>query len=121
MASFLFSARLFASLVSSAKFVDSVVGKVHVEVVHISYRGLLVGLSAEACEALLVDVDTQWANTVDEHVNTQVILQAIDQVWRIHVALDNPAPNPFLILSLLDCMENSLESAAQKNASALGE
>ena len=121
VASFLFAARLLTGLVSSAELVDGVVGKVHVEVVHISHCGLLVGLSAEACEALLVNVDTQGAHTVEEHVNTQVILQTIDQVRRIHVALDDPAADPILILGLLDRMENALESAAQKNTSTLGE
>ena len=68
-----------------------------------------------------MNVDTQGAHTVEEHVNTQVILQTIDQVRRIHVALDDPAADPILILGLLDRMENALESAAQKNTSTLGE
>ena len=69
MSNFLFAARLLTGLISSAELINGVVGKMHVEVVHISYCGLLVGLSAEACEALLVDVDTQRVHTIYEHVN----------------------------------------------------
>ena len=93
----------------------------HVEVVHVACGGLLIGLGAEAREALFVDVDSQRAHAVEEHVNTQVVLQAIDQVRSIQVALDDPARDPLLVLGHLNGVEDAVESAAQKNATALGE
>lgn len=61
-------------------FVDGVVCHVHEQVLHVSSVGLLVRLSAEAGNSLLVDIDPQGIDAVQQHVNTKVVLQVVDQM-----------------------------------------
>lgn len=119
VAAFLISARLFPGLVRGAVFVDRVVGQVHEEVLHIPRGRLLVGLRREASQSFLVDVDSQRVDTVDKHVDPQVVLQVVHQVRRVQVVLDHPAPDPFLLMRLLDATHDRFHAAAEEYSLAL--
>ena len=108
-------------LIGIAVLVDRIVGQVHEEVVHVSVCWLPVGLSAEPCHAFLVDVDTQRINTVEQDVDSQVILQVVYKVWVVDVVLDYVAASSFILLGLLYRVQDVVHSSTQKYSLALGE
>ena len=82
---------VWSVLVVLRKLVDRVVRQMHVDVVHVSSVRLLVGLCAKSGKGHLVQVDSERRNTIQKHVETQVVLEAIDQVWLVDVLLHNVA------------------------------
>lgn len=59
--------------------------------------GLLIGDCGESSEAIFVDVHSERGHTVDEHVNSQIILKTVDQVGLVHVFLDHHVVGGFYI------------------------
>ena len=88
-------------------------------IVHVFRIGASVGLRAEPCEALLVDVDSQGTHAIYTNVYSQIVLQIIDQVRSVHIMLDNPSADPFFLSGRLNVLEYFFNLATEKDASAL--
>lgn len=71
--------------------VDCVVGEMHVEIVDIGWSRCHVGLSSKPGDSLLVNVDSQGVQAIDEDVNSEIVLQIVDQVRLVEVLLDHVA------------------------------
>jgi hypothetical protein len=56
-------------------FVEGVVRQMDEDVVHVSLVWPFIRLCAKSCKGALVKVDSQRGNTVQEHVNPQVIFE----------------------------------------------
>ena len=63
----------------------------HEQVVHILWRRPLIGLRAETSKCHLVKVDAQRGHAIEENVETQIVLELIDDVWSIDVLLHDVA------------------------------
>lgn len=59
----------------------------HKHVVEVAAPGSFISFSAEPSESHLVQVDSQRIYSVEEHVQTQIIFQIIDQMWLINILL----------------------------------
>jgi len=86
----IFIFRLRTLFIGRTELVDCVVCEVHEVVVDVASCRLLVGLSAKTSQALFVDVHSQWIHAVYEHIDPQIILQVVNQVWAVEVVLDDP-------------------------------
>ena len=91
----------------------------HEVIVHIASGRSAVGFRAEAGQALLVDVDAHRADSVDQNVDAQIVLQIVDQVRSVYIVLDHPAINTFVLLSRLYIFQDLLDLAAEENAPPL--
>ena len=122
MTTFFVSARLvFSLLVGVTVLIDRIVGQVHKQVVHVASSWFAIRLRTKACQTLFVDVNTHRIASVEEHINSQIILEIVNQVWLIKVVLDDPASDTFFLLASLDAIEDSLHTSTQENALTLGE
>lgn len=68
------------SFVGRTELIDSVVGQVHEMIIHVSCRGLFVGLGTEPGEALFMNIDSHWTDCIDIHIYPQIVLQVVNQV-----------------------------------------
>ena len=59
----------------------------------ITRRWTLVFNGCKSSEAVFIDVDAQWVNTVDEDVETEIKLKPVNQVGFMHVTLNNHVLN----------------------------
>lgn len=59
-------------------FVDCIVCNVNEIIVHIIIIRILVFLSAEACQAFLIDVASKWLARSDKHIHSQIKLQFVN-------------------------------------------
>ena len=71
--------------------VDRIIGQVHIQVVHVTSVGLTIWLCGKPRDAFFVDVDSQRVNAVEQHVNAEVVLEILDQVWLVQVLLNDEA------------------------------
>ena len=71
----------------SRSFVDCIVSQVHEKVVQVGLSWSCVFLGCEAGQPFLEHKDTKWVYAEDEHINSQIELQVVYQVWFCHVAL----------------------------------
>lgn len=78
-------------LIQNVVLVDGHVGQVHAEVVYVLLMWLLVRNGRETSEAILVDVDAWWIHADHRGIHSQIVLEAVDKVWLVDVALDNHA------------------------------
>ena len=69
--------------------VDRIVRQMHIEIVEILLLRTYVGLCGESCESLFVDKNSEWFDTINEAIDTQVKLQIVNKVRLCHVALGN--------------------------------
>ena len=67
--------------------VDRVIGQVHEQIIQVCLRWACILLSGKASESLLEHEDSEWVNSIDQHVDSEVKLQVVDQVGLVHVAL----------------------------------
>ena len=58
--------------------VDCVVSQVHLEVIQVLRIRILVFDCCKACKAIFVYIHAEWGNSVDQNVNPQVELVAIN-------------------------------------------
>ena len=49
-------------------------------IIHVSCRGLFVGLGTEPGEALFMNIDSHWTDCIDIHIYPQIVLQVVNQV-----------------------------------------
>jgi len=91
--------------------VDCVVSQMHEQVVQIALARPSVGLSREPGQSLFEQVHAQWLNAKDEHVDSQVELQVVNQVRLGHVPLRDQ------LFSRLEV--DVVESASQENTLSL--
>lgn len=89
--------------------VDGVVGQVHEQVGQIIRPGANILYSGETRKAFFIDEAAEGRSASDEHVEAQVELEIIDQVWLVNVFLGN------VMLIGLD----PLVAPGQENANAL--
>jgi len=76
--------------------VQRIVRQMHKHVVEVAALGSFISFSAESSESHLVQVDSQRIYTVEEHIQTQIIFQIIDQMWLINILLHD-VPNALLV------------------------
>lgn len=67
--------------------VQRVIRQMHKHVVEVAALGSFISFSAEPSESHLVQVDSQRIHSVEEHIQTQIIFQIIDQMWLINILL----------------------------------
>ena len=91
----------------------------HEVIIHVSCRRPVVRLGAEPSQAFLVDVDAHRAHSVDQYVDSQIILEIVHEVRSVQVVLDYPTADALLLLTQLDIIEDLLDLAAEKDTSAL--
>ena len=91
----------------------------HEVIVHIASGRSAVGLRAEAGQTFFMDVDAHRADSVDQNVDAQIVLQIVDQVRGVYIVLDHPAINTFVLLSRLYIFQDLLDLAAEENAPPL--
>ena len=48
-----------------------------------------IGFTGKACKSLVVDVDSPWINACNQHIYSQIKLQAIDKEWICYVPTHN--------------------------------
>ena len=74
-------------------FVNSIVGQVHVEVIELCFVCIrldwLVQVCRESYETLLIEENFEWLTGEDNHIETQIELQAVEKVRILHILLDN--------------------------------
>ena len=51
--------------------------------------GLLIGLSSEAGQAFMIDVEPERVGARHQYVDTQVELESINEKWVLDIALDD--------------------------------
>ena len=83
----------------------------HVQVVEVICFRLDIGLSGKPCNALFVDVDPERTDAVDQNVDSQVILQIVDQMRFVEILLDYVASffravvdDPFAVSAQVDSL-----------------
>ena len=100
--------------------VDGVVSQVHAQVVQVTGGGARVLDCGETGQPILVNVNAQRRNAINEHINAQVKLVAVYQVWLVHVSLDNHVLH-YSSIGCVDCLlcREGLRITSQENALAL--
>ena len=67
--------------------VDGVVGQVHEDIVHVSPGRFFVRLCAESGEGHLMQEYAQRVHSIQKYINSQIVLEIINQVRSINVLL----------------------------------
>lgn len=68
-------------------FVNSVIGKVHAQVVEVAASWTLVLLCGKPGQALFVNETAQRVDSCDQNIDSQIELQAINEIRLVQVAL----------------------------------
>ena len=85
----LISIEVLARLVSVRVFVESEVGQVHEYIVFVVFGRSGVALRAEASESHLMQVNPQRLNTVQQNIQSKIVLKVVDQVGSVDVLLNH--------------------------------
>ena len=85
----LISIEVLARLVSVRVFVESEVGQVHEYIVFVVFGRSGVALRAEASKSHLMQVNPQRLNTVQQNIQSKIVLKVVDQVGSVDVLLNH--------------------------------
>ena len=69
--------------------VDGVVGEMHEFIVQILRSRRFVLLGGKSCQTLFVYKYSQRVDSRYQHIDSHVEFQVVDEVWLVHVSLDN--------------------------------
>lgn len=69
--------------------IDSIISKMHTHILEVGVGGSHVRLCSESHQSILVHVDTHWVATSQQHIYSQVKLQAIYEERFVHVPLSH--------------------------------
>ena len=78
-------------------------------IVHIASGRSAIRFRAEAGQTFFMDVDAHRADSVDQNVDAQIVLQIVDQVRGVDIVLDHPSINTFVLLRRLDIFQELSE------------
>lgn len=67
--------------------IDSIVGEVHADILHVLLRGNYIGFGCETSEPFVVEINSQRVDTSQQHIDSKVKLQPLDEVGFMEVAL----------------------------------
>ena len=70
-------------------FVDSVVCEVHAEIFQVGRRRIFIRNRCEARQAIFENINAQRRDPIDKHIESKVKFKPIDQIWLVHVSLDD--------------------------------
>ena len=67
--------------------INGYICQMHAEVIKILLVRLLIGNSCKPCQSVLINIDPWRIHPKDDRVNTQIVLQVVDQVRLVDIAL----------------------------------
>ena len=70
-----------------AIFIDSIIGKVHEEVIQVGIGRADIFLSGETCQAFLVNKNSEGIYTIEEDIDAEVKFEIVNEVGFSKVAL----------------------------------
>ena len=79
---------ILAVLIILCEFIDRIICQVHIRVVDIGATRFLIWLRTKSSESHLMQVNPQWVDSIQEHVDSQIILQILHKVWPINILLN---------------------------------
>lgn len=96
------------------KFVDSIVGEMHEEVIQIRAVRRLILFGSKPCNPLLMKVYPERIHSIEKSVNSQIELEIVHQIRSMKVSLHD---TPFVFA----CLHYVLNISRQEDALALTE
>lgn len=79
----------------------------HAYILHVFFIRRNVGLCRKSAQSFAEDEDSKWVNTRNQDIDSQVELQAIDQIWPTEVSLNNAMLRRIDVLKF-PCQEDSV-------------
>lgn len=76
--------------------IDRIIGKMHAQVIQVAAHGAVVRLSSKSGKAFLVDEASERVHTCYQNINSEVKLQAINEVGLVQISLRD------IVLTLYD-------------------
>lgn len=82
---------IVSRLVLIGVLIERVICQVHINIVHVLASWSFVRISAEPGEGHLVQVDPQRTHTIQKHIDSQIVLQVINEVRPVNILLNDVA------------------------------